>query len=375
VTVVGVEAPDSPEIVDILVVIIRLASLLLIMIFLRLLSRLHINLAPRISVINEILAADIIVELNFGDILTDAHYARTLWIFNILRLAVLGLSKKPLYMFPQSIGPFKSMINRTLARIILNHARIVAIRDKYSMVQFMNLGIRKDKIRFVPDTSFFSPMVSRSEASKILRDEGFIEEYNRAMVGIVVSPKFFDFRDFHRTAVTLRRFVNAVDSLVKEFHAKVIFIPHDTSVHENSLDCRQLSFLIKRMLKNEDYATVLTKEYTVEELWGIIGLCDVIISMMTHPIIASLRAGVPSVAIAYSHKTLGVIEPFGVGEYVFDLETFLMNKGVKAVSELLKQGDAIGQRLKMRVQSAEAILAKFQQEFSKDVARFVQFSQ
>lgn len=349
---------------------LELFHLFLAMILIRILMVFGVNLSPRIEILDKILASDFVVELNFGDVLTDTFYGRTVWLFNILRVGILRLSKKPLYMLPQSIGPFKFMINKALARIVLNGARLVAVREQYSLDCAMKLGIDKSKVRLVPDISFLVPLIPADKAAEILNSEGFSRKCNRPLIGILLSSLVLTFTDM-RKRVFLRQLVNTIDRLIEEFNADVVFIPHVTSCDAGYFDCLRFSSLIKKMLRNKDHAIVLTKEYTVEELWGIIGLCDVIISMLTHPVIASLKLCIPTVAISYSHKTRGVMNLFGVEKYVLCYDDFDSNKIVKIVNELIKNGNNVKQQLKQRVYIFNTLLSCFRQEFSRDVTNIL----
>lgn len=349
----------------------RLFCLLMVLVFLRFLSKIRINLLSRIDVVSEMFSADFVVELNFGDVFTDVHYGRKLWVFNTLRLFAIVISGKPIYLFPQSIGPFKSLISKALARIILKRVRIVAVREKYSLVNVKSLGIAS-KVSLVPDAGFRSSSVNADRALDILKAEGLNSEQNTKLIGLCVSPYYFSLPFMKQSALALNRFVEIIGDIIHEFDATVVFIPHDMSNDGTSFDCRQLSFLMRSMLKNKDRAIVLAKDYTVEEFWGVIGLCNITISMMTHPVIASLRAGVPVTAVTYSHKTGGIMSMFGLEGYVFTLEAFVhMNVGIGTVRKLLQHRVRISQNLKKNMHTINVMLEDFQRQFLCDVVTVV----
>ena len=365
---VGTEDPGFSETVDFLFAFGRLLYLLIALAFHRFLSRLHINFFLRNDVFTEILSTDFIVELNFGDIFTDVHYARRLLIFNTLRLMVVIFSGKPVYMFPQAIGPFRSPINRAIARNIINRSKIVAVRDKYSLKHVNNLGT-KTKILLAPDTGFFSSVVCPNEALRVLEDEGLIRNQRKTLIGLVVSPYFINPVSLKKSSAVLNQFVKTLDRIVYELDATLVFVPHDTAYQSTSFDCRQLSLQIYKMLRNKNRAIVLRKEYFVEELWGVLGLCDINISMMTHPVIGSLKTSVPVAAITYSHKTAGILGSFGLEEYVFSLTDFISgNNGVDAVHKLFDHRAAISQDLIRNMLILKMSMDKFQRQLFDDVA-------
>lgn len=337
----------------------KLPIFIFAMMFLRSLRLLPSKFSIGVEVLNEILASDFIIELNFGDTFTDVTYGKIVWLSNVLRMALLLLSKKPLYMFPQSIGPIKSPFNRAVARIMLNRAKIVAVREPYSLANAINMGIRKDRLKLVPDMSFLTPAISDNEALRILGEESCIE-CNKMLIGILLSPKLLTW------GTSSREIAYVIDRLIEQFNATVLFIPHGTSVHAG-FDCRMFCLQVRNMLKNKERTIILTKEHTVEELWGVIRLCDIIISTLGHPVIASLKLGVPVIALSYSHKTPGIMKLFNMERFALKYDEF--NKVSGMVGMLLEDINLLKRKLIKQVTSIEEMIARFRQEFTRDMLK------
>src|SRR5690606_26137665 len=68
---------------------------------------------------------------------------------------VLALAAgKPLYIFPQSIGPFRRVWECWLVRKTLNRARIVMAREEISIKQLQDCGVAPERTRLLPDVAF-----------------------------------------------------------------------------------------------------------------------------------------------------------------------------------------------------------------------------
>jgi colanic acid/amylovoran biosynthesis protein len=351
---------------------IKLFLLLAMTIIVRILDKVQIHVKSRTDVINYMLSADFVVDLNFGDVFTDTYYGKKKWFFNTMRLLTIVFSGKPVYLFPQAIGPFKSKINKALARLILNRTRIIAVRDKYSLEHVKNLGV-KQKVLLVPDTGFRSSIVNAETALNILKAEGLNLAKKTTLIGLIVSPKYFSLAS-DKSVKLLDQFVSIIDGVISDLDASIVFIPHDLSLNHSYFDCKQLSILIRSKLKNKNQTIVLSQDYTVEEFWGIISVSDLTISMMTHPVIASTKVGVPVIAISYSHKTPGVLKFFGLEKFAFSLSDF-MNISNKSdfINQVLNNRDDIRCRLINGLSSINAIIDEFQDELSQDVTDYLLF--
>lgn len=319
----------------------------------------HLDPNKKPVVLDELMSADIVIELTFGDTFTDTYYGRILWFYNSLRLTLEYLSKKPVYFFPQSIGPFKSVFGRAFAKIIMNNSKMVALREDYSIQNVVSLGVENSKIHFVPDMSFWLPIAPPTDALKILQENGLYKSSSRKLVGLLLSENILTKR---KTKMSLKTAAKAIDHLIENLDADIVFIPHGTSIGPHFDTCK-FSLLIHKMLKNKNKAIVLTKNYTVEELWGVIGQCDITISTLTHPVMSSLRQGIPVIALSYSHKTLGIMKLFGMERYVLSYDDFGDDKLIVAAKELLRNSEAIKVNLQNKRAFIKESTDKFQEMF------------
>ncbi|WP_255772571.1 polysaccharide pyruvyl transferase family protein [Methanothermobacter sp. K4] len=102
--------------------------------------------------LNVIKNTDIIVTTG-GDVLSEDY-----GIFNFLTefcgLFMAILLKKPVIVFAESIGPFKTRLTTFIAKSILNRVSLITTRDKISYNYIQEIGVTRPPIYLTADTAF-----------------------------------------------------------------------------------------------------------------------------------------------------------------------------------------------------------------------------
>jgi polysaccharide pyruvyl transferase WcaK-like protein len=235
---------------------------------------------------------------------------------------LLGLViNKPTVIYAQSIGPFNNFIIRNLARFILRRVDLVTVREKITLEYLNNIGIHGHHIHLTSDSAFLLEPAPRGTIRKILEEEG-ITVGKKPLIGI--SPS----QAIHRWAVKdsanlderyvryVNFMANIADYLIEKLDATVLLIPHVMTSNGDGVVSRK----ILHAIKNKGGVRIIKHEYDAEEMKGIIGACDMMIGCRTHSTIASTSMYVPTISIAYSHKTQGIIgEMLGQKDFIVDI--------------------------------------------------------
>jgi colanic acid/amylovoran biosynthesis protein len=111
-------------------------------------------------------------------------------------------------------------------------------------------------------------------------------------------------------------FSSLLDELAERFNMDILFVPHVTGPAE-SKDDRRIHIEVQSKMKAK--AHVIANEYTPAELKGMIGLCVAMLGARMHANIGALSNGIPTIAIAYSHKTPGIMEILHQDGLVLDI--------------------------------------------------------
>lgn len=265
---------------------------------------------------------DLFIDLS-GESLTD-YYGQVSLLKCLYPLALGRLLKRKVVVYGQSIGPFDRTIGRMIARFVLNRVSLIIARDEYSMEFLKKYKITKAPVYRTTDPAFILKPASKKRTEEILQIEGFKRTEASIVIGVAASRGSFrrSVSGSGNIDETYQHFVGtlaqSLDALIERLNADILLIPHVISVRQ---DDRDVGRKIYQLLKNRDRVKLIEGEYTTEELKGIIGECNLFIGSRMHANIAALSSHVPTIAIAYSHKMLSLMEGIGLTDYVCNIET------------------------------------------------------
>lgn len=220
-------------------------------------------------------------------------------------ILVAKMLRKPVVMFPNSVGPFKTVIGRLLSKVALNYYDYILARESVSFNMVKSLGIKGGKIlTFDTALVFSSPLIS-----------SVIAHGGNGLVG--VSAGVYS----HSLSQTkIREYVEihakALDEFIDKYNLSVVFLPHYISGFQN--DDLKISELILDEMKHSSKAEIVETS-NVAEFKSLIGKMDMIISSKMHPAVLASSVYVPIVCIAYDHKQTGFFSELGLDECVIQL--------------------------------------------------------
>lgn len=278
-----------------------------------------------------------------------------IWIRGLAILLFTKISNKRIAVYETSIGPVQNSIIKLLTKYCLNKVDLVTVREPISYEYVKKLGIRNTKVFLTADTAFLLKPISKKEVLEIFSKEGI--DHKKPIIGVTVT-KFIADHALTNTnkdkEIKYEKFIKIIadtlDHLIESFGITIIFIPHSvgpTKKHDDRIIARDIINLIK----NKSMVRNIEKEYSPEELKGIIGQCDLLIGSRTHSLIAAAGMNVPMVALTYTtrNKTNGIIGiMLGQDEWLYNVEkisfTTLVNKTEQAWSNIDKIKKTLLQR-------------------------------
>lgn len=308
--------------------------------------KLKLNFIIRDERFNELAKADIIISTG-GDVLTE-DYGTLSYIFHMLNLFYGLLFKIPVVVCAESIGPFKKKINQVIANYLFNKASLITLRENISKKHLDDLMINKPPIFITNDFAFLLEPASNDRIQSILLEHG-IKTRSKPLIGISLS-KIISHYGFLNTTDDNEKYLKyiqlmaqVIDYLTTEFNSNVILVPH---VMEPKNDDRDVNKDVYKLVTNKNSCKMLEKEYTAEELKGIISKCDIFIGSRMHSTIASTSTIVPTVAIAYSHKTHGIIGGLLKQEkYVIDIKDLTYQNLITVIDDIWNNKDNVKRSL------------------------------
>lgn len=269
---------------------------------------------------------DAILDVSGGDSFSDMYGE---WVFRSVtapKRLVLNCNR-PLFLLPQTYGPFSDPAVRRVARSLIGAASMVWARDDRSLDVVANvLGADFDQSRHQTgvDVAFGLP-VSESSGSALRGLKYGNVNAPAPVFGLNVSGLIYN-----GSSASDRRFGLAVSyrDLVRELairllsteRSRLLLIPHvvePCSYQEDDYRaCCDLHARLPEELRTR--AEIVTPTLDPTEVKASIGGCDWFCGSRMHACIAGLSQAVPTVNIAYSDKSIGVFETAGEGDAVFD---------------------------------------------------------
>ena len=269
--------------------------------------------------------AHAVFDISGGDSFADLYGADRFFAITIPKRLAIG-QRTPLYLLPQTYGPFRGARAREVARGIVRDAAMAAARDEASFAVLRELlGEAFDPARHASgvDVAFALPRRTPQNVPEWFSCWTAPRQGRRPVIGFNVSGLIYnagvegstrfgfvaDYRDVVHG--TLQRFLDASD-------ANIVLIPHVLTGLGHYEDDVRASRRVAAALAAGDRVRVMDRAYNAMEMKFAISQLDFFCGTRMHSAIAGLSSGVPTSAIAYSDKTRGVFETCGQGDCVTD---------------------------------------------------------
>jgi colanic acid/amylovoran biosynthesis protein len=269
-------------------------------------------------------SANAIFDVSAGDSFTDLYGP---WRFKatLLPKQIAIEAGAPLHLTPQTYGPFRTTYAQKCAAAVTRQASSAWARDGRSFEALKELlGKHFDPARHHEgvDMAFaLKPAKGRCgefvDAIRATRD-------SKLLVGFNVSGLIYNQREASVSQYGLRaNYAEAVTQFLKRLlcdtDADVILVPHVVPPPNQKYEADPLASQdLMAALGEPDRVSILPQPYTACEVKWAISKMDWFCGTRMHATIAGLSTGVPTAAISYSPKTLGVFETCGLGTEAID---------------------------------------------------------
>ncbi|GMG87752.1 polysaccharide pyruvyl transferase family protein [Biformimicrobium ophioploci] len=271
--------------------------------------------------LNALKNLDVALDISGGDSFTDLYGAHRFQTITRTKQLLLRL-RRPLILLPQTYGPFANISNRKTSSEIVRAADYAWARDARSFEYLKELlqgEYDPRRHRRGVDVAFLLPPKKPRAIPECLT------EPTREVVGININGLIYNDpvgakQNFGLMADYRRAVVEIVRQILRESNCTIMLLPHvltPTGHPESDLDacldvCRQVG------KSYSDRIFIPDANYNDQEAKWMIARTSWFCGTRMHSTIASLSSGVPTLAIAYSKKTLGVFETCAQGHNVVD---------------------------------------------------------
>jgi len=242
------------------------------------------------------------------------------WIaFSILFAHWLG---KPIYMFPQTIGPLVAWHHRVITNFILKRTRLIMVRDRDQSLKTVVEPALLEKTIVLPDAAFGLPGRSPAEGWHVLSRFGLGPAEGTPTIGMTLmnwsgmNVNFkSDQQEQYETAV-----VRLIHYIVNDLNGRVFLLGQVIGPSLTEDDRIVARKVIERTgLPSPDL--VLIEDLTdLDDLMCVYAALDLLVGTRMHSTIMTLVSGVPVCAIGYLvEKTSGSLRWVGLQDFVCDI--------------------------------------------------------
>jgi colanic acid/amylovoran biosynthesis protein len=276
----------------------------------------------------------------------------------LFKLLIIIFAKRPVILFPLSVGPFNTKLSKFLVRIVFNRVKSITLREEISKNCLEEADVKKPSIYLTGDTAFVLEPAPRERVNEIFLKEG-INKNNRLLIGINISQLLsYKSKTQNVKQDYIELMAKTADYIVSNLNATVIFVSHE--IHPEGMELvGDVTYLggdditaVKdafTKVKNKNNIMPITNKYIASELKGIIGECDLFIGARTHSTIASTSMCVPTIAIEYSHKAPGIMRMIGLEKYVCNFATMDFEELKSKINDMWSNKEKIKKDLESKV--------------------------
>lgn len=317
------------------------------------LAKIHLKPLYRSDVIDQYQHADLIISSGHEPFMEGSLYQKRYSVYykgaNLFMLfwgaydafIAKKIFRKPFMTFPQSIGPFKTLLGRCLAKFIFSNLDAILLREDVSLRFLEGLGIR-------------APIYITADMSFLFENHlKFDRQLQKPIIG--VSPCFplgMYACEAHKQNYVLA-ISKVLDYLIMKYGLKVAFLPSQIGQSKAAIemgipdDLEACQMIFQNML-HKDKAEILNVQ-TAEEFESLIGQLDLLITTRMHPSILASINYVPFVSIIYEHKQTGLLEKLGLENTGIDINDVSYDTLKNKVEHAWKRRDRIKRQLLSRI--------------------------
>lgn len=247
---------------------------------------------------NKIKECDIVIDLTYGDSFSDIYGLKKFILYSIPKLMAINLGIE-LIIAPQTIGPYKNKIVKSVAKRILRNADVLCVRDEKSLELAKKISY-KDDIILTSDLAMELPYEKQTlngikfkvgiNISDLLWSNN--NEENLKQYGIVV-----DYKEL------VKKIITKFTSEKYEIHLITHVYAKDDSKGEYALAKKVHEEFPKTILAPKFESPIDAKSY-------MSGL-DLFFGARMHATIGAFSSGVPVIPTSYSRKFEGLYGSLG----------------------------------------------------------------
>lgn len=270
-------------------------------------------------------------------------------IILLYTMAIALMAGKPLYLLPQSYGPFRFRREKWLARWVITRAQVIMVREPVSVQHLQSCGIPEERCLLLPDLAFDFRSEAPSTAVNWLQTQGIDPQRDRPLLGVTTIDWGAQFQGYDNQKEYESALASALHKFLTRHGGKVVFLPQSwgpSPSEDDRLPARRIASQIKG---KPNSVFVVNSPLSPGLLKAVFGEMDIFIGTRMHSNIFALSQNVPVIAIGYLHKTLGIAQSVGIQDWVLDINNITEDILSQSIEKLWENRLALRRHLEIRV--------------------------
>ena len=258
-------------------------------------------------------------------------------VINLFFLSLLNqlFFKKPVYIFSVGASHLESKLSILMTKYIINHAKIITVRDDLTYQLFSKLTSREIKLHYDPA---FLLTARKNQSSNTLLSV-IDNKRDHTLLLFILNDSLLNYYDKNHGYPGL---VNIINTLQEQFFIVLTC---------NNLDCNNLNKL-QDLCNNKNLSVFHPKHLTPEDIMGFYQNFDFAVCTPMHSAIFAYIAGVKLITISYNKKIL-------------ELNKIIENNNDVAIRNLEKITDFIKNYNEIGWENKPTIIANVLENFNK----------
>lgn len=255
--------------------------------------------------------------------------------FQLYHLMLAQSLGKPVYVMPNSFGPFPGIGIKWLVNRTLNRCEIVTVRESISKTMLENIGVSSG---LFPDLGF--SLEKKNDTEKIITSIIGVHR-NKKLVAITARP--YRFPNSENPQDKYNKYIESLVEFSKWLTHKgylPVFVEQVLSETSHESDINAINEIVS-FLDDGTYEVISNTEYSCEDLKYVYSRMDYTIGTRFHSVIFSISEGVPSIAIEYGgNKGAGILNDMDLSDLGIPIEEVTF-KSLQIMFENLIQNEAV----------------------------------
>lgn len=280
------------------------------------------------------------------------------YLLHLYPLMICIFLKKRIVLFAQTLAPFGFF--KPIMAYLIRKSVYVSVRDEISIENLKKEGIDTSNIYVSADPAFLLDPSSKKKVNQILLSEGIdldnIKNEKCVMLGITLAKntgRVFSEVEFKKMTDIVSKSLN--QSMIDN-RLFVLFIPHSSGKIRPESDDVLVGYELEKNITDKSRFFVIKGDYWPQDIKGLIGECDIFLSLRMHPVIAALSLGIPNILIAFNDKAYGLMRRFELEHYVCDIRILSEEDLRTKLAELIAKDSEINKLIDAKIPKVDNLI-------------------